>query len=81
MLNHKQILSMASLVIGATMLQTAVWAAPTTPSTGASGDKVKKPTVVKVCYYAGVSYSDGSVMKGSDNVEVQCVGDRWEIKN
>jgi hypothetical protein len=80
MLNRKQILSMASLVLGATMLQTAAWAGPTKPTTGAPGDKVKKPTVVKLCYYGGVSYSEGSVIKGSDNVEVQCVGDRWILK-
>jgi hypothetical protein len=72
---------MAFLTIGATMLQTAAWAVPTTPSTGAPGDKVKKPTVVRLCYYAGLQYSDGSVIKGSDGVQVQCVGDRWEIKN
>jgi hypothetical protein len=81
MLNRKQILSMASLVIGATMLQTAAWAGPTRPSTGAPGDRAKKPTVVKLCYYDNLAYSDGSVIKGNDGVQIQCVGDKWEIKN
>ncbi len=77
MLNRKQLLSMASLVIGVTMLQTAAWAGPTT---GAPGTITTKPSPTRDCYYGGHRYSEGSVIKGSDGVQVQCVGTTWQLK-
>jgi|GEM_PF-7107455 hypothetical protein len=78
MLNRKQILSMAFLAIGVTMTQTAALASQTTAN--ASSDLTTKPQIVKDCYYAGQKYSEGSVIKGSDGVQVQCSGDRWVLK-
>ena len=78
MLNRKQILSMAFLAIGVIMTQTAALASQTTPN--APSDRITKPRIVKDCHYAGQLYSEGSVIKGSDGVQVQCSENRWVLK-
>ncbi|MEA5504878.1 DUF1496 domain-containing protein [Halotia wernerae UHCC 0503] len=79
MLNRKQILPMIFLAIGVTMTQTAAFAGQTTAN--APTKLTTKPRVVKDCYYAGKRYSEGSVIKGSDGVQVQCFRDRWVLKS
>lgn len=96
MLNRKQIVSAIFLTIGVTMTQTSVLAGQRTnvPSKLTIKSRVVKPRqtnntptkfttnpgVKTDCYYAGKRYSEGSVIKGSDGVLVQCVGDKWVLK-
>ncbi len=77
-MNRKQLLSMAFLAIGVTMTQTAALANQTTAN--APSNRTTKPRIVKYCYYAGQQYSEGSVIKGSDGVQVQCSENRWVLK-
>ncbi|MEG4856485.1 DUF1496 domain-containing protein [Microcoleus sp. K1-B1] len=79
MLNRKQILSMAFLAIGVTMIQTTALASPT--PVNAPTNRITQPRIVKDCYYAGQRYSEGSVIKGSDGVQVQCSENRWVLKS
>ncbi|OKH31306.1 hypothetical protein NIES2101_41620 [Calothrix sp. HK-06] len=68
---------MVFLAAGVIMTQTAAFASPTAH---VPNKVTTKLLVVKVCYYASQKYSEGSVIKGSDGVQVQCVGDRCYIK-
>ena len=78
MFSRKQILSIAFLTIAIPMTQAAAFANQTAKL---PNKLTTKPPVVKDCYYAGNRYSEGSVIKGSDGVQVQCVGDKWVLKS